>query len=467
MSDVTDFMNAAPKVQETALNSLYGGRDRQLGAQNAYYNNQKLAAQLPFVAPQEQASLQKAQLANQYYAPSQEADINAKNAQAESAMANADLIAGQAANLSQDQWAKIYSSSPDYAKPNMLAARQAAMQANPALAGTSAPGFNGQQTPQSSFAPQDIAAARQAQQSGMMPPPQDVAMPQSAMAGSQGKAPGLVPYNQTNAPQYQQSPPQVARSAMAGMPTQSPSQANNAATTLFTNTPEMQQNAALGQKLAVGDAGSRNDFNNDASSYGISKSINQSIMNNPDMINHYSGVIGANKFKYDEAKYGNNFAAAPPEYTAMKQLNDTYGKITPDALAKTFTNSGTTGNINSSAAILRKGFSPGSTEVNTLNAMTELLNLQAMKMQPKAQFGNMSSEFNKLTGADVNQDLVKNPIVADMTRDQALTFLKSKSDADKAKYAPGVTQMLSRQQAPAPQPAGSAMYAPMGVNLNG
>jgi len=452
MSDVASVMGSMPSVQQTALNSLYGGRDRQLAAQAAYYNNQKLAAQLPFVAPQSQADLQKAQLANQYYGSTQEADINAKNATAQNQAAAAGLERGQTANLNQAQWNSMYASSPDYVKPQMLADRQNAMRANSALAGTGAPGYNGQQqAPQSSFAPQDIAAARQAQQSGMMPPPQDGEMPQSAMAGGQGKAPGLVPYNQTNAPQYQQSPPQGASSAMAGMQPQPPQSMvdNNAATTLYNPTGSMKDQADLAQSLAVGDAGQRSNYITNKKALTSTNAVNDLFYDNPKALTEYSGIVGQGKYKKDSAESHLLGHPVSPEFQAMQSMVQTYSNITPDALSKAYTGGATIGSVDQMSNVIKKGFTPGATEGQNLYAQTILKNLQAADLQSQAKAGGKfsSDDFQKLTGATVDHDFAKNPIVPKMTGGnggQAEAFLHSLSPQDSKKYMPAVMQMLQQ-----------------------
>ena len=128
----------------------------------------------------------------------------------------------------------------------------------------------------------------------------------------------------------------------------------------------------------------------------------------------------------------------------MQTLQNTYGKITPDQLAKQFTNTGTINNVNSAAQVIRAAFNPGATELQTLNGMSEIMNLQAMDMQKKAQQGNMGKDYQQLTGVPVDRDFSKMPLVPDMTRGQAEVFMRGKSEKDRERYMPGLIEMLGK-----------------------
>lgn len=442
MSEATEFMNSLPAYYKGMQEADFGPINQMLDIQKKYYNNSELGQKLPFVAPKEQALTQQEQYKAQYMPQVTEADVAYKNAQSNLAGQQSAMVNAQIANLPQDKWAELFKSLPDWWKPQAMQDRQAAIQQNPALAGTANPNYqynpNGnQQTPQSAFASQgsqapssqltasDVAAARQITPSAMV-------------AGANGTPRLAAPVDISQVP----NPSPVPQSSMVSAPSTTQQPNNQNIMGLPTVTPQLQQQANIAQQLAVGDSGQRGNYITNKKALTSTNALNDLIYNNPNALNQYAGVAGKAKYDIDKARSAINKAPISPEFGAMQQMVDTYSKITPDALAKAYTGGGTLGSIEHMADVLHKGFSPGATEGQTLNALTTLMNLQATDIQSSAKLGNMGEDFKKMVGVDVDHDFSKEPIVPKMTEAQATSFLHSLSPADRNKYMPAIINML-------------------------
>lgn len=457
MSEVTDYLNAQANYVKAQQDATFGGIDRLQNIQQKYYDNKKLSQLLPFVAPKEQALTEQEQIKSQFAPQMNQADINSKNALAQYQYQQAMKTRGETANLSWDEWNKMYQSSPDWAKAQMLIDRENAMRANPALAGTSAPGY-GQGQPQSAFAPQPATNYDNNQNTSQVTSaftPSDIqaarsVTPAAANAGMGNGQPGqrdLVPASMVPMPTDFQTTGETSYG------NQQPAQSKadyDAATTLFSNTGAAADQAKLASDLAVGDAGQRANFSEKVGPYKNFKTINQIILNNPGMFEKYAGPDGIAQYNYDSAQAQNPLNPdrdnPPSELLAMQQLQNTFARITPDQLSKMFTNTGTKSNIQNASAALNAAFRPGATLSQALNGQVELKNLMAGDMAYQAKLGGKASEdeFERLTGAKVDRDFSKNPLVPDMTPEQLHRFLSGKSPADRKRYAQGVREMIER-----------------------
>ena len=432
MPDVSSFMAAEPSMVEAMnKNSLMGALGRAQDLQTQYYKNQKLSKLLPFVEPMSQQELQRSQMQTQYYPSQQQAEINKANATAQNQAAAAALESGQASNLSKDQLVKLIAAAPPYLAPSIMAQFNKNADQNPYMQGTDNPNYQSAMggAPKSAMSgyPQQLSQQDLQAAQGITP---------SAMAagvnGQRSQMTGL-PAPSDLPVQY---PPQ---SAMAGG---QPSQAQHYKVADIT--PDMQNMADLAQQQSVGSSGAREAFMANIPAYNSAKDVNSLIMHNPGAITAYSGVGGPQKFAAEQLAIKSGMMKPTPEFSTMQTLQNTYGKITPDQLAKQFTNTGTINNVNSAAQVIRAAFNPGATELQTLNGMSEIMNLQAMDMQKKAQQGNMGKDYQQLTGVPVDRDFSKMPLVPDMTRGQAEVFMRGKSEKDRERYMPGLIEMLGK-----------------------
>ena len=436
MPDVSSFMAAEPSMVEAMnKNSLMGALGRAQDLQTQYYNNQRLSKLLPFVEPMSQQELQRSQMQTQYYPSQQQAEINKAQATAQNQAAAAALEGGQAANLSKGQLNSLLAAAPPYMAPSIIKSWQQNAAQNPSMQGTDNPSYQSAMgvAPQSAMSgyPQQLSQQDLQAAQGITPSAMAAGIngQRSQMSGLPAPTDLPVQYPQGNAPQ----------SAMAvGQPTQAqPYQVADI-------TPDMQNMADLAQQQSVGSSGAREAFMANIPAYNSAKEVNSLIMNNPGAITAYSGVGGPQKFAAEQLAIKSGMMKPTPEFSTMQTLQNTYGKITPDQLAKQFTNTGTINNVNSAAQVIRAAFNPGATELQTLNGMSEIMNLQAMDMQKKAQQGNMGKDYQQLTGVPVDRDFSKMPLVPDMTRGQAEVFMRGKSEKDREKYMPGLIEMLGK-----------------------
>lgn len=431
MAQVSDYINASPKIYENAVNSLYGPAKARLANQTADLANQKSSAMLPFVAPKEQADLQKSQLANKYYGPMQQAEIGQRNALANQTNA-------QISNMAPETFAKVMTALPTAAQYDFYQKWSGSGGKSPdKLSGMITSQMAPAQSGGSQFSPSDQEALK--------------GITTTAMTGGgdgMGQRHPLLPPVDQLPEQYRTT--QVP-TAMTGAPDAAPaaqSSSGNGANQDF------QKDATLASELAIGDPASREGFIAKFPAYSTLDTINTTLFNNPNMMKRYSGAVGKAKYEYDlgQSKLGN---PVPAEFTAMQNLQNNYKSIGGDQLAKMFANSGTKAQTGNMQGMLDKGFSPGATEAQALTASTALTNLQANEMRLQAQKGGQSQTFKDIWGVSPDRDFTKEPILPNMTPDQAHTFLLNQSPASRKMYSKGLNEMIARQQHKA-QPKGAA-----------